>query len=428
VMLKDAVMHTAHRTMVPVFLLTAALCSLLLTSCGEASSSTSSSSSSQMSSLHWSAAVASAPPGPAHSHTLAHGYPVLSAIECSLRDGCLAAGVGYPSGPSYQQNPNNALQEVQTRWSKLVLPIPPTPPSAFVDSVGCTSSRSCVAVGTSLTKPVSGWGDVLKVSSTGVAGTRARLIRLPDRAILPSIACPSSKECEAAGRATYGAAVLPLIESITMSSGLAKHTEPLGKKIQGALSSISCPNATTCYAVGHTIKSVPLSNGRSQPYTVPLVVEEHHTDWRKVDVPPFSQSTTLTSISCTGSLSCVAVGYRTDIQISTHTPVAIELVNDSWRAMHFSSTGLTQGELGGVVCVADDQCLAVGFRREVTSLATAVAYNGEMWAKVSVPNVVANVGSLRAISCSTRKRCFAISTQEAVVFTATSGPKHVPRN
>ncbi|MBV9291204.1 MAG: exo-alpha-sialidase [Frankiales bacterium] len=141
---------------------------------------------------------------------------------------------------------------------------------------------------------------------------------------------------------------------------------------------VSCPAATTCFAVGGSSLGsiVSTTNGRT---------------WRTTVVPG---SGTLIAIDCVGRTVCVAVGYATNTTAS-----AVETTD----AVHWRLMPLPSGThpLQAVSCPVAGSCLAVG----IDSLdhggpASVVALQHGTWASRAPPGQ-----GLQAVSCSTTADC-----------------------
>jgi hypothetical protein len=124
--------------------------------------------------------------------------------------------------------------------------------------------------------------------------------------------------------------------------------------------------------------------------------------------PPYAQ---LTSVSCPSARDCVAVGFHTASSAPTLYPLAEQWNGRSWRLL---KPPVIPAALLGVACPRLDRCIAVGSREnsdgsEASPL--AATWNGRTWRVRATAAVPGNfkVVNLSAISCTSRRRCIATS-------------------
>jgi hypothetical protein len=236
------------------------------------------------------------------------------------------------------------------------------PARTGLSSVACLSTRWCEAVG--------GWGNQLIAGHWN--GRRWSIsTRLPDPrgASLSAISCRTKRSCVAVGQLfpRESAPIDPLIERW---NGRRWRLEPAPKPHpargdRGAnvsLTAASCPGARLCFAVG---RAVPAGTGNSPG--VPLIERWNGRYW-VVMLTPYGQ-TGLTSISCTSPHACTAVGgfeYESGRAEAGNLQVLYPNVVVRWNGSSWSSGALTPppgaGGAGllGVSCTASTACLGVG--------------------------------------------------------------------
>ncbi len=190
-------------------------------------------------------------------------------------------------------------------------------PAVSLRGVACTSPGNCVGVGGY--EDTNGQGDFLAIyvtESAGVWGSAQPLLLPPghnttasgQRAYLTSVSCPSAGNCVAVGSYTDAGAnnqaMLATETAGTWGTARALALPASAEAMQGlhgaTLYSVSCTSIGNCVAVGSYVDT---SNARQ-----PMLVEEDHGVWGAVqtltlpanaNTAPGGQYSRLTSVSCT---------------------------------------------------------------------------------------------------------------------------------
>jgi hypothetical protein len=121
---------------------------------------------------------------------------------------------------------------------------------------------------------------------------------------LTQVSCPSSHFCLAVGLAEDSGSVFPSFAETWNGSGWTFRATPNAKA--NVLDGVSCRSGTDCIAVGD------VAGGGGQ--LLPLAERWNGAGWTKLSTPaPAGAVTTfLTSVSCPSATSCVAVGLWED--------------------------------------------------------------------------------------------------------------------
>jgi len=130
--------------------------------------------------------------------------------------------------------------------------------------------------------------------------------------------------------------------------------------VDSSLAGTSCTSATFCMAVGKW------DNGSSMGLVQALAEQWDGTSWSLVTIPspPDGTYSPLTSVSCTSSTFCLAVGL-TGSNLATASPYAERWNGTTWTlqynnpAFPLPPTAL-RGQLFGVSCASPSACMAVG--------------------------------------------------------------------
>ncbi len=237
-------------------------------------------------------------------------------------------------------------------------------PGSSLSSISCTSASACVAVGDD--------GNLMPLVFVGNPATwgtaQAREITLGSSfgfaASLQSVTCTSPSSCVAVGWDLHDTASPPYFNDMpfvlvgnpaTWTSAQA-HELTLGSSFGsgGSLESVACVSASSCLAVG--------SDDNHQP----LVLSGDPSSWGVAQAyeltlgSGFGSSGFLTSVTCTSSSSCVAVGG------DKSQPLAV--VGDpstTWSAAqaHEMTLGAgfgSGGWLEAISCASSSACTATG--------------------------------------------------------------------
>jgi hypothetical protein len=184
------------------------------------------------------------------------------------------------------------------------------------------------------------------------------------------------------GRLLLGLAIILAVVLVAGTDGFViKHFgahAATGKGTDSYLSSIACPSASQCWAVGQTA-SAPGGNTYSEVRSQ-LIEQETAGAWRKVTAPAIAEpQLALTGITCPGSRDCWAVGGS-----GSSGPAIIEhWTGGTWQLV--SSPQLTGGQLVSVSCASASLCWASGGQQTRKNRTSDVLeqWNGTSWQMVS---------------------------------------------
>jgi photosystem II stability/assembly factor-like uncharacterized protein len=172
------------------------------------------------------------------------------------------------------------------------------------------------------------------------------------------------------------------------------------------ITSISCSNSQDCVAVGSATTPSCCS--------APLILETTTAGatWSNVSLPSNDVTYYLTSVSCpTGTTDCIAAGADGSLQ---STDRGLE-----WTYEPAPNSDVT---LGYVSCASATACIGVGYSSAGGPLA-GVAYSttnlGQSWTSQTIPS---GDDSLSSVSCPSASDCFA-SGSSGVIATANGGAK-----
>lgn len=361
-------------------------------------------------------------PGGADVHVEAVGEgrrrPWIIAAIAALAVGGTLTGVALSSGTA---RPEPAATD--TSGSDLLY--------ATLEGVTCVSAKHCLAVGDFL--PTDKDADVGDPDGDGQAthtlvevsdGRSWRRVPSPDAgeggSILTSIACPAANDCTAVGsykRSVFGAQMskappaYPLIEHYDGRAWALVDAPTIAPNT--TLASVSCPSSTYCVAVG--ADAVGLATGGAN--AVPVIEENNGSSWRVVPVTlQAGMSAELTSVACPSQSFCVAVGGLAPRSDPTSTRPLIE----AWSAGSWHSVSLPPGSdgpgiLNDVTCPSPGHCVAVGTTGvlRASGAGLAIDLDGATWTTDTSSLEVGGDATFSAIGCSSIEDCVVVGTSAA---------------
>lgn len=188
------------------------------------------------------------------------------------------------------------------------------------------------------------------------------------------------------------AAALTLGSPLAPVTGALASTKPPQPPPGGNLTSVSCPSASFCIAVG-----VPDDDSS-------LVLMWNGSTWQKQSLPA-GQDLIPQAVSCVSADFCVAAG--SDSAVTNGSPLILTWNGTAW-AVHPSPT-LKGGGFSAVSCTSATACLAVGDIEPVSGNDQPLVerWNGLHWFPIYVPVPEGVNTGLDAVSCSSARACTA---------------------
>ena len=321
----------------------------------------------------------------------------LGGITCLSPTACFAVGIyqsNYTSGPRVMRWDGKS-------WSRVNVRDPNTFANEGLSGISCASTIACVVVGfDNYGTVVEKWNGTswAKVAAGGSASH------------LDAVACPTATTCFAVGASApgfrYWSDHATLVEQWNgagwkiVPTPDPTHSSPDYARLLG----ISCPSATSCFAVGGF-----------GPGGISHLLVEHWdgTRWSLVTVadPPGFTDAELTAVSCGSPTSCLAVGYSPS---TAATPSFLERWDGGTWTTEFVTTpagGTAVGPLG-VACASASACVAVGAYRSGTAGVTLIEdWDGTNWTVDASPNSpTANTQWLASVACPAPDHCYAVGS------------------
>jgi hypothetical protein len=339
-------------------------------------------------------------------------------VSCAAAASCVSVG-------QYVDKTGKTLVAAQkwngSTWS-LATPTAPTGLWSALKGVTCTTTTSCMAVGT--LQETGGAYRPLAMQWNGSTWSQTAAPAGPGgyNSYFNDVACTAANSCDAVGYSvpSSGAEIIkPLVSHWNGSAWAIKTsanpTTPGGEPSQedNRLESVSCASPTVCMAVGHHYSSI----GGVQVYQ-PLIERLSGEEWinQETDTATAKNSGQtdiwLFGVSCPTTSFCAAVGFSA----AQHTveegrrPFAQRWDGSKWT---YSSTPLENNsptQLFGISCTSPVGCRAVG--PGPGSMHWTGPDNG--WKPEAPPSPANNnwpqPPRLNSISCPTVAECHAVGS------------------
>jgi hypothetical protein len=222
-------------------------------------------------------------------------------IACPSPTSCFAVGYYEATG-----NPTVIRPLVEhwngTAWSVMASPIHTGSSDTEAAGVACSSSTSCFAVGSYL--PSSGEATfTMRWNGSTWAAVASPNPHPADR--LTAVACASATNCSAVGLAAVSPTTTVTLAEHWNGSAWSTVASPSTNGGESQLLGVSCPAATTCFAVGHDQIST------TNPLTRPLIEKWNGTAWTIMTSPSKAgaNASEVEAVACSTTILCRAVGF-----------------------------------------------------------------------------------------------------------------------
>ena len=323
---------------------------------------------------------------------------MLTGVSCPAIEMCAAVGSGLDS---YGVPVTLAEAGQGSSWTVESTPNRLGSLYSSLDAVSCSSSGSCMAVGsTSSASLAESWN-----------GASWRIVPTPNPAgsfggLLSSVSCTAVNACVAVGSYFGSAGPGALAESW---NGVSWRIDPApipAGSFGGLLYGVSCTAADACVAVGTYLGSAGQGT---------LAESWNGVSWSIVPTPnpAGSISGLLAEVSCVSAGACEAVGNYTNsggMQVS----LAEGWNGASWEVQSTPNpTGAAATILVGVSCTAADLCIAAGGHLTPANVSKSLAetWDGTTWKIQAMPNPVGSTYTLPiAVSCAAAGSCTAVGS------------------
>ncbi len=334
----------------------------------------------------------------------------LNDVTCVSANDCWAVG-------SYTNSNNQSQTLIEhydgTAWS--IVDSPNTSPLRpnVLNGVTCVSANNCWAVGDSLTQDA--LGDLFdQTLIEHYDGTTWSIVTSPNVSsnqvnILNDVTCTSATDCWAVG--SFYVMVGIVVNSQTLvehydgmlwSIAVSPNNPPTGTgaSLWNVLTSVTCPSANNCWAVGYYYNGTVYQT---------LVEQYAGTAWSIVTSPNSrsSQWNQLSHVTCASTTTCWAAGF-----VSTGQTLTEKYDGTAWSLVTPKADTSQPGVLYGVACANATDCWAVGNKssQTLTEHYDGTACSGTAWTVASSPNNGSGQNVLNGVTCVSGTNCWAVGT------------------
>jgi signal transduction histidine kinase len=242
---------------------------------------------------------------------------------------------------------------------------------------------------------------------------------------LDSVNCPNATSCIAVGDATfYGGYVSQGIYTYgTLSGGIwTWTTEALitsDSTGEGYLSSVNCPNATSCMAIGED-DSGPGLYIQQEIYTYGTLSGGVWTWTTEAEITPDSSGRTIesNSVNCLTASSCISVGTD-NLGQEIYAYGTLSGGVWTWTAETPITPNISSEQfLDSVSCPTTTSCMAVGWNSNFQGMYNYGTLSGGVWTwtpEAEITSDSSGMAELESVSCPTTTNCMAIGTDGGLI-------------
>ena len=331
------------------------------------------------------------------------GINELNGVSCHGPAFCVAAG-DYFGAP--REGTNIEMWDGR-RWSVVPSPSRGTPTNrGTLTSVSCPSTTFCAAVGY---YSANYYADLTLIETWN--GKRWSISPSPNPSSyshLLGVSCTSSSDCQAVGEYVHDCTAHSGGSSGFVERWDGRHWSVIpsaGKCGDTELQSVSCSAASRCTAVGYYFHG---------PGDWTLAESWDGTRWSTVPSPnaKLNNNNDLDGVSCTGTKSCLAVGWYQRTYAGPALTLAETWNGTKWSVMASPSPGTPKlsDSLNGVDCAGPADCVAAGEQDvQQGGLARTLveAWDGSGWTRTTSPNPFPSA-ALSGVTCTSRSSCQAV--------------------
>jgi hypothetical protein len=329
------------------------------------------------------------------------GPSSLAGVSCASTKACTAVGK--------YTNSSGTKVTLAERYEGFWFPqTTPNPKEAFqseLAAISCSSSELCTAVGTYL----KGFNMTLAERWNGKEWTIQETPNPKENkgVELLGVSCPAAETCIAVGKYTSSTgSELTLAERWNGKEWTIQETPNPKEAMFSRLSSISCTSTTACTAVGYSRPSVGVRTVLAERWNgATWVIQETPN-------PKEAKSSELASVSCATSEACSTVGKYTS-STGIELTLAERWNGKAWTIQETPNPGEAKSAgLLGISCAASEECAAVGRYTQTGNRESLLgeSLSGATWSTVAVPSAKASTAS---VSCASTSLCFSVGSLES---------------
>jgi hypothetical protein len=371
------------------------------------------------------AAAAVASPLPSDTALASDPYETdgFDAVSCWSAGSCVAVGNYTDSSDHGQALVVPITNGVPGTPSEVTLPGDVAPnPQANLQSVSCSASGACVAVGSydnnNNTRPDTSALVVDISNGVPAAGVQVPAPTSADpvqNAALNGVSCQSGGNCAAvgyyyhnAGDSLFAAMTVPITGGVPAAASEVTAMPPNSTGEDWYMNQISCPPSGTCSAIGGYNDDTSARN-----FVVPIT---NGVSGQGVETPPPSDTTStesnIVALSCQSNGQCLAVGEY-HASSGAYLAIAVPISNGVPSASLVAplpsgadATGAQNAELQGLSCPTSGPCLASGYYKDAATgdyFGMTASFNAGILAsaiQAPAPSVLTSSANLETVGCA----------------------------
>jgi hypothetical protein len=325
------------------------------------------------------------------------GQNGFSGVTCATAVDCWAVGSYGNIGGT---NPGTLIEKWDgNSWSVVSSPNTSPTQSNGLDDVTCVSASDCWAVGI---YHDGSFGHTLIERWDGATWS---IVASPNTSatqtnVLESVACTSTNACWAVGYYYNGSFDQTLIEKWDGVSWSIVSSPNNGTTRSNDLSDVTCASANNCWAVG--------SYSAGSFYQT-LILSWDGVAWISRSAPNLAYSSEFSGVTCVSDNDCWAVGGGQPSAVVASRTLIARWQGGLWEIVSSPNvaTSTHPNALVDVTCTAADNCWAVGFASIHPPNHTMIQrWNGAEWSLVSSPNVGNFNNILQGVACAAAYECW----------------------
>ncbi len=263
------------------------------------------------------------------------------------------------------------------------------------NGISCVGSTFCMTVGgfktqTGITQP-----DAQDWNGTAWSLTTVPSPSTANTSVLESVSCTGTSFCVAVGYYYTGTVNQTLIEQWNGTAWSIVASANSSATQSNELKGVSCTATTFCIAAGYFAPS---------SYSQNLVEQWGGTSWTIVATPDAgtSAANSLRAVACTTSSFCMAAGSY--LNASNTDTLALIWSGSSWT-LSYPSNPSTYQTLGGVSCTSATYCVAAGNYQSTNVFNLAESWNGATWTNLAATSPGTANDYLASVSCASASLC-----------------------
>ena len=291
----------------------------------------------------------------------------LSAVSCWSAAQCVAVGATHVTSHGSWWAASAVVVRIEGGTGSRAAAIPSG--AKALDAVSCPSATTCIAAGGAfMPGTVALHPDVL-VSHDGGASWAGAVLPIA-QGQLESVSCSSTSHCVALGASSYKRGTATFTVDLSKPVGLISSDGGLSWKVatvpggSGGPTAVACQSASHCLAVGDDFTLCLCGTGTPGHYAGSWVTDDGGATWSKQVLPTLGGYDVwyANALSCWAT-ACAMAGTATTTKLQSAYYAIFQLLSSSGGPSgppSTSASGLRRQYIYGLSCRDASNCIAVG--------------------------------------------------------------------